>query len=42
MDGPISAAALWDLPDGPFRYIEGRFVPETLVMDAGPPVEVPT
>ncbi len=31
---PDGAAAVWDLPDGPFRYAEGCFDPASLVFDA--------
>jgi len=34
---PGVAAAGWDLPDGPFRYAEGRFDPDTIVLDAPVP-----
>ena len=37
---PTSAAAVWELPDGLFRYIEGRFVPGSIVTDVADPVEV--
>jgi hypothetical protein len=34
---PGVAAAVWDLPTGPFRYAEGRFVPDSVVFDAPVP-----
>jgi hypothetical protein len=30
---PGVAAAVWDLPDGPFRYAEGRFDPDSILFD---------
>lgn len=39
---PTSGAAVWELPGGPFRYIDGRFVPGTIVWDGAAPVEVPS
>ena len=34
---PGVAAAVWDLPDGPFRYAEGRFDPDSIVFDTPVP-----
>ncbi|WP_405877035.1 hypothetical protein OG762_01570 [Streptomyces sp. NBC_01136] len=33
---PGPAQALWDLPDGPFPYIEGRFLPDSLACNIPP------
>jgi hypothetical protein len=33
---PTMAAAIWQLPDGPFRYAEGRFVPDSVVFNVPP------
>jgi Family of unknown function (DUF6544) len=33
---PTMAAAIWDLPSGPFRYAEGHFDPETVAFNVVP------
>lgn len=33
---PTGASAIWDLPDGPFVYVEGRFEPSSMRFDVDP------
>jgi hypothetical protein len=37
---PGMAAAVWDLPAGPFQYAEGRFDPDSVVFDIPIPQRV--
>jgi hypothetical protein len=34
---PAPGSATWDLPDGPFTYVEGGFLPDTLRTNVPPP-----
>lgn len=34
---PGSTRAVWNLEDGPLTYVEGRFVPDSIVLNAPPP-----
>ncbi len=34
---PGPAPAIWDLPDGPLTYVEGRFVPGSVAVNVPPP-----
>lgn len=38
---PASGAAVWELPEGPFRYAEGYWARETLEYDVWPETEAP-